>query len=35
MAFLYSGLYEAIPDIDLYLERIEYHGCSVLRQRNL
>ncbi len=26
MAFLFSGLYEAIPDIDLYLERIDYHG---------
>ena len=26
MAFLFSGLYEAIPDIDMYLERIEYHG---------
>lgn len=26
MAFLFSGLYEPIPDIDLYLERIDYHG---------
>ena len=26
MDFLFSGLYEAIPDIDLYLERIDYHG---------
>lgn len=26
MAFLFSGLYEAIPDVDLYLERIDYHG---------
>ena len=26
MGFLFSGLYEPIPDIDLYLERIEYHG---------
>ena len=26
MAFLFSGLYEAIPNIDLYLERIEYRG---------
>ena len=26
MAFLFSGLYEAIPDIDLYLERIDYRG---------
>ena len=26
MAFMFSGLYEAIPDIDLYLERIDYHG---------
>ena len=26
MAFLFSGLYEAIPDIDLYLKRIDYHG---------
>ena len=26
MAFLFSGLYEAIPDIDLYLDRIDYHG---------
>ncbi len=26
MAFLFSGLYEAIPDIDLYLEKIDYHG---------
>jgi N-hydroxyarylamine O-acetyltransferase len=24
--FMFSGLYEAIPDIDLYLERIDYHG---------
>ena len=26
MSFKFSGLYEAIPDIDLYLERIDYHG---------
>ena len=26
MAFLFSGLYEVVPDIDLYLERIGYHG---------
>lgn len=26
MAFLFSGLYEDVPDIDLYLERIGYHG---------
>lgn len=26
MAFLFSGMYEAIPDIDLYLERIDYQG---------
>ena len=26
MAFLFSGLYEAVPDIDLYLKRIDYHG---------
>jgi len=26
MAFLFSGLYKAIPDIDLYLKRIDYHG---------
>lgn len=26
MAFLFSGLYETIPDIDRYLERIDYHG---------
>lgn len=26
MAFLFSGLYESIPDVDLYLERIDYHG---------
>ena len=26
MVFLFSGLYEPIPDIDLYLERIEYRG---------
>lgn len=26
MAFLFSGLYETVPDIDLYLERIDYHG---------
>ena len=26
MAFMFSGLYEAIPDIDRYLERIDYHG---------
>ncbi|MBQ8987213.1 MAG: arylamine N-acetyltransferase, partial [Lachnospiraceae bacterium] len=26
MAFLFSGLYEAIPDVDLYLGRIDYHG---------
>ena len=26
MAFLFSGLYEDIPNIDLYLERIEYHS---------
>ncbi len=26
MAFLFSGLYEDIPDIDQYLERIDYHG---------
>ena len=26
MAFLFSGLYEPIPDIDLYLKRIDYHG---------
>ena len=26
MAFLFSGLYEAIPDVDLYLKRINYNG---------
>ena len=26
MSFLFSGLYEPIPDIGLYLKRIEYHG---------
>ena len=26
MAFLFSGLYEDVPDIDLYLERIDYHS---------
>ena len=26
MSFLFSGLYEDIPNIDLYLERIDYHG---------
>ena len=26
MSFKFSGLYEPIPDIDLYLERIEYRG---------
>ena len=26
MAVLFSVLYDAIPDIDLYLERIDYHG---------
>ena len=26
MSFLFSGLYEPVPDIDLYLKRIEYHG---------
>ena len=26
MAFMFSGLYEPIPDIDLYLERIDYHS---------
>ena len=26
MSFLFSGLYEPIPDIDLYLKRIDYHG---------
>ena len=26
MAFLFSGLYEDVPDIDLYLKRIDYHG---------
>ena len=26
MAFMFSGLYEPIPDVDLYLERIDYHS---------
>ena len=26
MAFLFSGLYEAIPDIEMYLKRVDYHG---------
>ena len=35
MAFLFSGLYEAIPDIDLYLKRIDYHGDRAPTPNNL
>lgn len=35
MAYLYSGLYEPIPDVDLYLERIDYHGDRAPTLENL
>ena len=35
MAFLFSGLYEPIPDIDLYLERINYNGDRTPTLNNL
>ena len=35
MAFLFSGLYEPIPDIDLYLKRIEYRGDRKPTRSNL
>ena len=35
MTFLYSGLYEPIPDVDLYLERIDYHGDRAPTLENL
>ena len=35
MTFLYLALYEAIPDVDLYLERIDYHGNRAPTLENL